>query len=412
MVPEGWSTHKISDLPGSHGRPVTKLGPFGSALKKSDYTPSGYKVYGQQQVLAGDQHFGDYWIGEEKFARLEACSVRPGDILLSTMGSFGSVLRLTDGCEPGIINPRLLRLSVNRRLALPEYLEIFLKSDLAMRQFVSFAQGGTMPAVNGASVSSLQVLLPPIDEQRRIAEILGTWDRAIETTEKLITASEAQKKALMQQLLTARKRLPGFTKPWRRTTLGGLGEVIVSNVDKKSVEGETAVRLCNYMDVYARDRIDADQDFMPATATAAQIARFGLHAGDVIITKDSERPDDIAIPSVVASTAPDLICGYHLAIIRPGQHADGQFVKYLLEEPSVRHHFATRFGLTLDAIQGAPLSIPVIDEQRAIARVIASAEAEPALLTSRLQKLKTEKAALMQQLLTGRRRVNLQELAA
>ena len=183
MVPDGWNRSKLRDLPGSHGRPVTKLGPFGSALKKSDYTGSGYKVYGQQQVLADDQDFGEYWIGEQKFQSLAACAVMPGDILISTMGSFGSALRLTDTCKPGIINPRLLRLSVDNEVAAPEFLEVYLRSDYALRQFVSFAQGGTMPAVNGASVGNLEIPLPPLPEQRKIAEILSTWDRAIETTD-------------------------------------------------------------------------------------------------------------------------------------------------------------------------------------------------------------------------------------
>lgn len=167
MVPEGWQCLKVSSLSGADDRPVTKLGPFGSALKKSDYSTSGYKVYGQQQVLAGDQHFGDYWINDSKFKELEACSVRPGDILVSTMGSLGSVLRLTKACKPGIINPRLLRLSVSPKEAAPEYLEVFLKSVIAMRQFLSFAQGGTMPAVNGASVGGLRVNLPPSQSRRR-----------------------------------------------------------------------------------------------------------------------------------------------------------------------------------------------------------------------------------------------------
>src|SRR5690606_8013416 len=101
------------------------------------------------------------------------------------------------------------------------------------------------------------------------------------------------------------------------STLEQAASIIVSNVDKKSNASEKSVRLCNYMDVYRLDRIEADGVFMAATATDAQIRKFGLRVGDVLITKDSEAPDDIAVPSLVVSTAPDLVCGYHLAIIRP-----------------------------------------------------------------------------------------------
>jgi len=259
--------------------------------------------------------------------------------------------------------------------------------------------------------------LPPARDQRRIAEILATWDRAIETVEALIANAREQKAALMQALLTGERRLPGFTAVWSAQRLSDVAEIIVSNVDKKSRPGERAVRLCNYTDVYASDRIESDHAFMPATASSAQIERFSLCVGDVVITKDSETPGDIAIPSYVASTSPDLVCGYHLAILRP-RTADGQFLKYLLEQPVSRQYFAsrangaTRFGLTVGAIEETPLIIPELDEQQAIGEVVRVAELSLHRLTSQLADLRREKAALMQQLLTGKRRVKLAESEA
>jgi len=94
-------------------------------------------------------------------------------------------------------------------------------------------------------------------------------------------------------------------------------ELRTSNVDKKSEDGEKAVRLCNYVDVYKNDKITMSLDFMEATATEAQIERFALQVGDIVITKDSETPDDIGVPALITETAPDLVCGYHLAILRP-----------------------------------------------------------------------------------------------
>ena len=76
-IPDGWHVSRLDELPSSNSRPVTKLGPFGSAIKKSDYTSEGYKVYGQQQVLSGDESFGDYWVGQEKYDQLSACAVLP-----------------------------------------------------------------------------------------------------------------------------------------------------------------------------------------------------------------------------------------------------------------------------------------------------------------------------------------------
>ena len=90
----------------------------------------------------------------------------------------------------------------------------------------------------------------------------------------------------------------------------------VSNVDKQTVDGEADVRLCNYSDVYHFQRITKNLRFMQATATPAEIERFRLKLNDVLITKDSESWDDIGVPSLVEYESPDLVCGYHLALLK------------------------------------------------------------------------------------------------
>ncbi len=185
----------------------------------------------------------------------------------------------------------------------------------------------------------------------------------------------------------------------------------MSNVDKKSEPDELPVRLCNYTDVYKNDTIRADMDFMEATASPAQIKKFGLKVGDVIITKDSEDASDIAVPAYVAETADDLVCGYHLAIIRANGHSDGRFLKYCFELPHTRYYFgarangATRFGLNIDSIETAVFRVPSMAEQRIVADAIQVVEQEIGHIINALDHLRTEKKSLMQQLLTGKRRV-------
>src|SRR3954447_21296221 len=105
--------------------------------------------------------------------------------------------------------------------------------------------------------------------------------------------------------------------PWPLTPLHVLADVLVSNVDKKTFPGETPVRLCNYSDVYSNDYVTNSLQFMKASAGKAEISRFALSRGDVVITKDSESPDDIGVPAVVTEDVELLVCGYHLAILRP-----------------------------------------------------------------------------------------------
>jgi type I restriction enzyme, S subunit len=148
----------------------------------------------------------------------------------------------------------------------------------------------------------------------------------------------------------------------------------VSNVDKVPAEDELPVRLCNYTDVYYHDHITPDMGLMETTATADEIRRFGLRVGDVVITKDSEEWSDIAVPSMVKKTAPDLVCGYHLAIIRSRPKAlIGDYLLRAFQSCAVNQQFqvaasgVTRYGLPKASIGDAWIPLPDPAEQRAIA---------------------------------------------
>jgi type I restriction enzyme S subunit len=106
-------------------------------------------------------------------------------------------------------------------------------------------------------------------------------------------------------------------KHWVAKPLRAVADYTVSNVDKVPAANEAPVRLCNYTDVYNNEFITLDLDFMRATATEVEIEKFGLKVDDVVITKDSESWDDIGVPAIVKETAGDLVCGYHLAVLRP-----------------------------------------------------------------------------------------------
>ena len=161
---------------------------------------------------------------------------------------------------------------------------------------------------------------------------------------------------------------------WETRPLRTASEYTVSNVDKNTADNERSVRLCNYLDVYHNETITLAIDFMEATATTDEIEKFGLKVGDVIITKDSESWNDIGVPALVRETAPDLLCGYHLALLRPrnGQLA-GVFLLRCLQAKPIRIQLelaatgVTRFGLPISSIGAILLPIPPLSQQRAIA---------------------------------------------
>ncbi len=194
---------------------------------------------------------------------------------------------------------------------------------------------------------------------------------------------------------------------WREINLASVADIRFSNVDKKSESGERPVRLCNYTDVYNNDYVTADMDFMRATASRTEIEKFGLLEGDVVVTKDSETPDDIGIPTVIDSTAPDLVCGYHLALIRPSQgEIDPTFLAKQLGHWRIARYFGrqangtTRYGLSTGAIANVPLHLPSIEEQRTAGRTVRSLDTAIAKTEAVVAKLKCVRAGLFQDLLT------------
>ena len=193
---------------------------------------------------------------------------------------------------------------------------------------------------------------------------------------------------------------------WPTSQLRDIADVRVSNVDKKSYATERPIRLCNYMDVYANDYLTSALDFMPATASPSEIERFTLHAGDVVITKDSETPDEIGVPAVIVEDIDGLVCGYHLALIRPKGSVHPTFLaKQLASAPTIRYFAAhatgsTRFGLAIGTIEKLDIPTPPPDEQSKIAEVLSTVDRaieETEAIIAKQQRIKT---GLLQDLLT------------
>lgn len=194
---------------------------------------------------------------------------------------------------------------------------------------------------------------------------------------------------------------------WRDLPLSAVADIRFSSVDKKSESGEKPVRLCNYTDVYNNDYVTADMHFMRATATITEIDRFRLSVGDVIITKDSETPNDIGVPAVIDSTAPDLLCGYHLALIRPNpQEVDSTFLAKQLGDTRIARYFgqqangSTRYGLSTASIAGTRLHLPSLPQQKAASQIIRLLDSSIAKTGAVIAKLKQVRAGLLHDLLT------------
>ncbi|MEI6705888.1 MAG: restriction endonuclease subunit S [Methylococcales bacterium] len=150
-----------------------------------------------------------------------------------------------------------------------------------------------------------------------------------------------------------------------------------SNVDKKSYEGQSSVRLCNYVDIYCNEFIKNDMNFMIATASKAEIETMKLSYGDVIITKDSEDSNDIGIPAIVSENLDNVVCGYHLTVISSGNIDTNRFIHRVIQSDKTKFYLfimslgITRFGLGQNTIANIQIPLPpTTQEQTAIANFL------------------------------------------
>ena len=201
-----------------------------------------------------------------------------------------------------------------------------------------------------------------------------------------------------------------FTPPkgWGWASISDVAKLSFSSVDKKSVEGEKAVRLCNYMDVFYNRRIREGMPFMASTASDSDIKKFTLNKDDVVLTKDSETPEEIAFAAVIDEQIDNLVCGYHLAVLRPDKaKVNGEYLMSAINFHPNHHQFvrlangATRFGLGIDSLNNALIPLPPLAEQRKIAEILRTWDEAIETAEAELKAKQERKRWLMQAVLSG-----------
>ncbi|NOS91617.1 MAG: hypothetical protein HOP30_06825 [Cyclobacteriaceae bacterium] len=257
--------------------------------------------------------------------------------------------------------------------------------------FDYYKYGSAVPSMSQRDLNQICLPYPPLEEQKIIADYLDEQStkitRFIQSKQRFIELLKEQRQSIITNAVTkgidekAKMKetvLGKIPKHWEVRRLKFIAEVNFSTVDKHSYKEEKQVRLCNYVDVYKHEYITNDFDFMIATATDAEIKRFTVEKGDVIITKDSETAADIAIPALVVEDLENVVCAYHLAHIKPNRElVESEFLFRLFQSKKINSHFevaakgVTRHGLSYDDINSVFLPYPpTLNEQQEIIKHI------------------------------------------
>lgn len=268
--------------------------------------------------------------------------------------------------------------------------------------------GTSQKVLSMNALRKVKLPVPPPAEQKKIAEILSTWDRAIETAEALLATARTQKRALMQTLLTGKRRFPEFEgQEWREVRLGD-----IAAVDKKSLGSKTPETY--EFDYISLSNVEPGQIIEPlermAFGEAPSRARRIVASGDLLLS--TVRPNLLGFARV-AKFEGNRIASTGFAVVSPGRQASGSYLYHYL----FSHHMKSQFhalvvGSNYPAINSSDVKklkihLPPLEEQNLIGQALDECDLEIARFWGQIEKLRTEKKALMQRLLTGKRRVRV-----
>ena len=397
VIPEDWDCDKFGEK--------VKIYRGGSPRPIQDYIT--HSSTGINWIKIGDVGENDKYIRstQEKIIPegvSKSREVHVGDFILSNSMSFGRPYILDiNGC----IHDGWLTIQEYKNTFHTEYLYYLLSSNLVYQQYISMAAGSSVKNLNKDKVSALNVVYPTLLEQERIAEALSDVDSMISSLEKLIEKKKAVKQGAMQELLTGKKRLPGFTGEWYDTTIGEHCYVFdgTHQTPKYTASG---IPFYSVENVTANDF--ANTKFISVEEHKLLTTKHRIEKGDILMTRIGSIGDCKYVDwNVNASFY------VSLALIKCKDTINAQFLSYYSNSTYFKKEIEIRSLLTaipqkinLGPISEIRLNIPSdIKEQQVIASILSDMDNELEALEQKLEKTRQIKQGMMQQLLTGKIRL-------
>jgi type I restriction enzyme S subunit len=392
-IPEDWEVKRLGELCEKIGSGSTPRG--GNEV----YKDKGISLIRSQNVLDFDFSYdGLAFIDDIQASLLKNVTVLSNDILINITGdSVARVCMVPESVLPARVNQHVSILRTTEKFLLSKFLKYYLLNPVFKNHLLILANsGGTRNALTKDILENLKILLPPLPEQKKIAEILSTWDEAIEKLNSYIEAKKKLKKALMQRLLTGKQRFKEFVviEGYKKTELGWipedwevkrLGECINIQYGKSQSALKSGVYpiigtsgVCGYGDQYLYD------------GESLVIGRKGTIDRPFFITNKFWVIDTAFYVDKFYFCLPYFIF-YASRIINWKSYSEASGV------PS----------LNRETIKSIKIPLPLLPEQKKIAEILSKADEEIDLLNQELEKLKIQKKGLMQKLLTGAWRVKL-----
>ncbi len=391
IIPQEWEVMRLEDLchnEGDYGinAPATDFSDkLPTYLRITDIDDDG-KFIIANKASVNNPNSGSYHL-------------KDGDIVFARTGATVGKTYLYNREDGDLVFAGfLIRFSPNAQKIVPYYLKAYTNTSTYWKWVKITSQRSGQPGINATEYCSLQIPVPPLAEQRKIAEVLGVWDEAIEKQARLIEKLALRKRALMQRLLSAKLRLPGFSEPWKIHKLQELfterNETNRTDLPLLSITGDRGVILQTESE--KRDTSNDDK------SKYKRIAK-----GDIGYNTMRMWQGRSALSGLEGIVSPAY------TIVVPNTDVDGYYMSVLFKQPRLIYDFWTHSqGLVGDTLNckyrdfgQVHICCPPLAEQKAITEVLTAADREIELAKEKLERLRRQKRGLMQQLLTGKRRI-------
>ena len=392
IIPQEWEVRRLGDLCCNQG----DYGINAPAVAYSNDLPTYLRI----TDISDDGKFIIDNKASVNSPNSESYHLKEGDIVFARTGATVGKTYLYDPADGDLVFAGfLIRFSPNEQKIVPYYLKTYTNTAAYWYWVKIISQRSGQPGINAAEYSSLQLPVPPLAEQKKIAEVLGVWDKAIEKQSQLIEQLTLRKRGLMQQLLTGKKRLPGFSGEWRKEKAGSIFE----NSSVRSNKSEPLLSATQEYGVVPRDMLETR-----VTMPSGNLSSFKrVDIGDFVISLRSfEGGIEYSKYNGIVSPA--------YTVLKKKHNVNDIFYKAYFKS----HEFIQRLAIAVIGIRdGKQISysdfcyiripLPSFEEQTAIAQVLTSADREIELAQQKLELLRQQKRGLMQQLLTGKKRVKV-----
>lgn len=400
VIPEDWNIEELSNL----CEAVVDC-----AHSTPKWTSSGVVVLRNQNIRDGKLNLSEASYTDEAHysERIQRAEPREKDIVITREAPMGEVCLIPKGLQC-CLGQRMVLLRPRQEKCIPEYFLSALQSE-HIQNFIDIrGAGSTVGNLKISLIEKMPIPCPDSKEQREIASTLSDIDNLLASLDRLIAKKRDLKQATMQQLLTGKKRLPGFEGEWKVKKLGELGVFLKGRGVKKDESQSGGLPCIRYGEIYT-DHNDYVQEFKSWISTEIAETATPLKKGDILFAGSGETKEEIG-KCVAFVDDLEAYAGGDIVILR-SLGTDAVFLGYSCNTEQVNSQKANKgqgdavVHISASALSSIEIALPKLKEQKAIAQVLTDMDTELTTLQTRRTKTQALKQAMMQELLTGRTRL-------